>query len=262
MRIEFLGSGSAFVLAEENYQSNILLSKIVDGEQKRLLFDAGTTIAESLNAAGYEPKDIDSIFISHLHADHAGGVEYLGFKNFFSTFPFGQIKPKLISHKSVLESGWDNTWKGGMKSIEGKMTTLETFFDTVYLEDNGVYDFYGTEIKIIQTVHIVDDRKIVPSYGIMFNNYLGETIFITGDSQMNPNQLRKYYDEADIIFHDCELADYDNSVHAQYNKLKTLPGDIKDKMWLYHYTTQNGTIELPEAVVDGFMGFVKRGDEF
>ncbi len=262
MKIEFLGSGSAFVLAKENYQSNILLSKEVNGKTKRFLFDAGTTIAEALDNAGYQPKDIDCIFISHLHADHAGGVEYLGFKTFFGTFPFGDAKPKLISHREILESGWENTWRGGMKSIEGKMTTLETFFDTVYLNDNGSYDFYGTEIKIIQTIHIVDDRKIVPSYGIMFKNDDGKTVFITGDSQMNPNQMSQFYNEADIIFHDCEIADYQNSVHAQYNKLKTLPDTIKAKMYLYHYSTQNGTVELPDAEVDGFLGFVKRGDVF
>lgn len=262
MKIEFLGSGSAFVLAEENYHSNILLSKEVNGETKTFLFDAGTTIAESLAARGYEPKDINHIFISHLHADHAGGVEYLGFKTFFGTFPFGGAKPKLIAHKSILESGWDTTWKGGMKSIEGQMTSLETYFDSIYLEDNDAFNFHGTLIRIVQTVHVVDDRKIVPSYGIMFENDEDKTVFITGDSQMNPNQMKKYYQESDIIYHDCELADYPNSVHAQYNDLCTLPDDIKGKMHLYHYTTQGGTVSLPDAIGDGFLGFVKRGDTF
>ena len=262
MKVEFLGSGSAFVLADENYQSNILLSKEVDGETKTFLFDAGTTIAESLNAKGYTPTDVDHIFISHLHADHAGGVEYLGFKTFFGTFPFGEKKPKLIGHKSILESGWDNTWKGGMKSIEGQMTTLETFFNTEYLEDNDAYNFHGTIIEIVQSVHIVDDRKIVPSYGIMFQDEDFGKVFITGDSQFAPHSMNSYYEKSDVIFQDCEIAEYPNSVHAQYHQLKELPSEIKAKMWLYHYTTNGGASTLPDAVADGFRGFVKRGEVF
>ena len=56
---------------------------------------------------------------------------------------------------------------------------------------------------------------------------------------------------------DCELAKYPNSVHAQYHELATLPADIKAKMWLYH---NDG--DRPNAVEDGFAGFVNKGDIF
>ena len=46
MKIKFLGSGSAFTLAEENYQSNILISINIDKEIKYFLYDAGSIIAE------------------------------------------------------------------------------------------------------------------------------------------------------------------------------------------------------------------------
>jgi len=65
-----------------------------------------------------------------------------------------------------------------------------------------------------------------------------------------------------VIFHDCELKIYSNSVHAQYHELCNLSPDIKKKMWLYHYTTEGGSIDLPIATEDGFLGFVKRGAIF
>ncbi len=83
MTIKFLGSGSAWVLAEENYQSNILITKNVDGEDKNFLYDAGSTISESLNAQDLKVQDIDSLYISHLHSDHSGGVEDIAFKTYF-----------------------------------------------------------------------------------------------------------------------------------------------------------------------------------
>jgi ribonuclease BN (tRNA processing enzyme) len=260
MNIKFLGSGSAFVLASENYHSNILISKEVNGIQKNLLFDVGTTIAESLHAGGYEPKDIDSIFISHLHADHAGGLEYIAFKTYFDTWPFGQNKIILVSHDHILADGWNTTWSGGLKSLRDCSATLHTYFKVHPMSHDDVFDFYGTDITIFRTKHVSDFNYDVPSYGIMIKDKK-KKIMITGDCQFN-SILMNRYEEADVIFHDCELADYSNPVHSQYHQLKTLPDKIKAKIWLYHYTTKNGEIELPNAVADGFLGFVNRGDTF
>jgi hypothetical protein len=47
-------------------------------------------------------------------------------------------------------------------------------------------------------------------------------------------------------------------VHAHYEELKELPAEIKQKMWLYHYS--DGV--LPDAQADGFAGFVKPRQEF
>ncbi len=290
MKIKFLGSGSAFTLAEENYQSNILITKEVEivneteeeiqngsgitytSSIKNLLYDAGSTIAESLNAADLSPQDLDSVYISHLHDDHSGGIEYIAFKTYFEVFKygkteFGSMKPGLIAHQSILRNGWDTSWKGGLQSIQGQTNTLETYFDTNYMQDNDNFDFYGTEMRPIQTVHVVDDRRIVPSYGLMFksNNAVStKTIFITGDSQFAPNQMLTYFDQSDMIFHDCEFAEYPNSVHAQFHQLCELSQKTKAKMWLYHYSLNGKTFEeLEDEVTDnGFAGLVKRGQEF
>ena len=273
MKITFLGSGSAFSLAEENYQSNILIST----EDKNLLYDCGTTIPEALNAKGMKPQDLDAIYISHLHADHAGGIEYVAFKTFFEVFAFGKtefgsMKPNLYGHSTILSEGWDNTWKGGLQSIQGQTNSLETYFDTHYMESNDDFNFHGISVQPIQTVHVVDNRMINPSYGIMVQErkdthegtIYGERVFISGDSQFAPNQMLTYFKQADVIFHDCEFAVYDNSVHAQFHQLKTLGEDTKKKMYLYHYSLSGKTFEELEAeVLDaGFAGLVKRGQEF
>ena len=191
MKIKFLGSGSAFTLAEENYQSNILITK----EDKHLLYDCGTTIPEALNEAGLKPQDLDSIYVSHLHADHAGGIEYIGFKTYFEVFNFGKtefgtMKPKLYGHKSILYNGWDGTWKGGLQSIQGMTNSLESYFDTTYMESNDEFGFYGIKIQPIQGLHSISDSKIEKAYGIMIQNKdgeeLGQKVYISGDN--NPFQ--------------------------------------------------------------------------
>jgi len=260
MKVQFLGSGSAFVLGKENYQSNIL----IENDGKYLLYDAGTTLPDSLNAVNLKPQDLDTIYISHLHADHAGGIEYIAFKTYFEQFPFGVNKINLIGYHRILNEGWENTWKGGLQSIQGKVNTLETYFDTKYLKDNDTFDFYGVTMKPVQTIHVVDNRQHVPSYGMMFDTPNGNTVFISGDTQFAPNQMLTYFEQSDVIFHDCEFAEYPNSVHAQFHQLCTLDEDIKSRMYLYHYSLGTKTYEElnDEVLKNGFAGLVKRGHTF
>ncbi len=72
MKLLFLGTGSAFVPIEDNYQSNMLL---IHPNGKNLLIDCGSDIRHSLAHFGFNSYDIDAVFISYQHADHCGGLE-------------------------------------------------------------------------------------------------------------------------------------------------------------------------------------------
>lgn len=279
MKIKFLGSGSAFVLAEENYHSNILFEKTKEEQQfsssehntvalgvetvtRRLLMDAGPSIAESLNHYNLVPTDIDTIFVSHLHGDHVHGLEYLGFKTFFIP-EFGTNKPKLMANHKILTKLWDNVLSGTMCSMNGSRAELSTYFDLVKIKPRDGFQFMGTEFSLIQVPHVIDDYEEVPAYGLKFTED-DVNFFITGDCQFDFWRLIGQYESADVIFHDCEMITYDNSVHAQFSELKDLPEQYKAKMWLYHYMLYGKTFEELEAEVleAGFAGLVKRGQEF
>ena len=99
----------------------------------------------------------------------------------------------------------------------------------------------------------------VHSYGLLIEQECQTgTVFFTTDTQFCPNQIRKFYDAAEIIFHDCETAPYFSGVHAHYNDMVTLDDETKAKMWLYHYQP-----DPPQDVVgDGFRGFIEKGQIF
>jgi ribonuclease Z len=69
MRVTLLGTGTPFPNVER-FGSAIL----VEVAGKKLLFDCGRGVVIRLTQAGVSPKDIDGLFLTHLHSDHVVGI--------------------------------------------------------------------------------------------------------------------------------------------------------------------------------------------
>ncbi len=251
MQLIFLGTGSAFTVGADNYQSNLLLT-LENG--RKLLIDCGSDIRHSLHKFGMSYLDITDIYISHLHSDHAGGLEYIGLNTLFDP---NCAKPNLYLHESLVSSLWDNTLSGGMYYVQNEVTTLETFFNVHPLTTTQPWLWEDLNFNLIQVVHVKSNVGLMPTYGLFME--LGNTkVLFTADTQLYLEVFQEYYDASDLIFHDCEISKCPTPVHAHFHQLKELPSIIKEKMWLYGY--QPG--ELPDAISAGFSGFVKCGQVF
>jgi ribonuclease BN (tRNA processing enzyme) len=258
MEIKVLGAGSAFCL--ENYQSNFIIN--VDG--KNLLLDCGGDIRFSLKEQGMSYKDIDAVYISHAHADHAGGLEYLAFCTMFDP---SAKKPTLYCEKQLLSELWPNTLRGGLETIEGKLVSLDDYFNIVEVPQNSGFIFNDMEFNLVQTVHVASKYRIVPSYGLMFitpDLDVTKRIFWTSDTQFCPETyIKAAYNDSDLILHDCETSPFKSGVHSNFMDLVTLPLETKNKMLLYHYQ-DNVSLDFDtwneKAKANGFRGFLRKGD--
>jgi ribonuclease BN (tRNA processing enzyme) len=256
MKLKFIGVGSAF--AVDAFNSNMVLE--VKG--KRLLIDAGSDIKKSLPAAGLSHRDLDAVYISHLHGDHVGGMELLGFKTYFDPgFQHAngtKKKLKLILHQRLRVPIWSHCLEAGLSSLEGMVNSLETYFDVKAVNANRGFTFGDTKFQLVQVMHFVNNGEFAPSYGLTWKAPNGQVVFLTTDTQFAPHSIKTFIDRADVVFHDCETSKYPSGIHAHYNSLKALPIEWKRKMWLYHY--QDG--EKPDCTLDGFAGWVTEGQEF
>ena len=251
MKLIFLGTGSAFTL--DNYQSNIL----VDASEGRLLIDCGGDARRSLAEQGLTATDISEVYVSHLHADHIGGLEWLGLTTYFSgSKDDPSLRPRLHIHHTLVDDLWLSL-HGGMGTIQGRVANLDTYFDVRPIARNGSFTFAGTVYRTVQVVHYYDGFEIAPTYGLLFEKS-GIGVFITTDTQVAPNQMDDFRDMADYIFQDCETARIVSTVHAHYDDLKQLDDDVKGRMWLYDY--QDG--DKPDCTEDGFLGWIKTGQVF
>ena len=152
----------------------------------------------------------------------------------------------MIGNSDLLRDGWKTSLMGGLKSIQGKRTVLEDYFDVQMIKKNGKFFWQDIEFHIVQSVHIMDEYAIVPSFGLMITDPDSKKkIYYTGDTQYCPNQIMDFYRQADLIIHDCETTSFKSGVHANYLDLITLPDDIKKKIMLVHY--QDNVIDPKQA---------------
>ena len=251
MQLLFLGSGSAHTVGADNFQSNMML---IADSGRRLLIDCGSDVRWSLAKQGLSHLDITDIYISHLHADHIGGLEYVGFQTKFD--PRCQ-RPRLYIEASLAGPLWNHALRGGMGVITGMETTLETFFDLHAVTKNQSFQWEGVRLEPIPAVHVSGMHETVHSYGLLIEHD-DFCAFLTTDTQFTPGRLDACYAKADVIFHDCETGPARTDVHPHYDRLIQLPPAVRNKTWLYGYPPG----PLPDAAAAGFRGFVRAGDSF
>ena len=250
MKLTFIGTGSAFTVGDDNYQSNMLLES---DRGRRLLIDCGSDARFALHELGLSHMDIHDLYISHLHADHVGGLEWLAF---CTNYGPEKKRIELYLNHTMSYSLWEHVLSGGLSSLEGAPDKLSYYFKVNEIDEMGIFTWEKTTFQTVQTIHVSTEHGQMPSYGLFFCHN-GINVFITTDTQFNLD-LYPFYEKADLIFHDCKTSEHVSVVHATYEELKQLPEEYKQKMWLYHYHPG----ELPDAVKDGFLGFVKKGQCF
>ena len=251
MDLLVLGTGSAFTTDPHNFQSNMVL---VAASGRRLLIDCGTDIRWSLARQRLSCTDVTDIYISHLHSDHIGGLECIGFQTKFG--PACQ-RPRLYIEASLVDPLWNRSLRGGMEIVADGQTDLDTFFDVRPLSAAAPFEWEGMQLQLVPTMHVSAPGAHMGSFGLMIA-VGGRRALLTTDTQCTPTHLASYYADADLIFHDCETSPNKTTVHAHYDELAQLPEATRGKTWLYGY--QPGA--LPDAVADGFLGFVRPGQSF
>lgn len=250
MRIRFIGVGSQFS-TQEQFHSNILLTA---GNGERMLIDCGSDARFSLAESRINATDISAVYVSHLHNDHVGGLEWFALSTFFSA---NKTRPVLIAEEVLMADIWDHSLRGGLQAIEGRSMSLEDYFECRAVRTGEPFNWEGITFSIYMMPHIHAGSKDHYSYGLLINDS-GKSVFITTDTQFEPGLITSISKEVAMIFHDCETAKFKTTVHAHYDDLRTLPEAVKAKMWLYHYQ-QTSHID---PLKDGFLGFVTKGQEF
>lgn len=256
MKLHVLGSGGAFSDKFGNTQFYI------ENEypETSLLFDCGISHMENTLHCNFDRSKIQNIFISHLHDDHVAGLGTLALMHYF--MPNFYKKPNLYIHISLIGALWQRL-APGLETIEdGRLAKgkykcdINDFFNVKVIDSNSVFHLGNMTCRPVQTIHVVHGAEFMNSYGLeITDESTNKRILFTSDTQFAPDQLRNRQKTVDIIIHDCETG-FRSGVHAHLDDLKTLPKEIREKIYICHYGDNIEAIE--ESIKDEFKGVLKR----
>ncbi len=230
MKIKMLGVGNGF--SKGVFDTNALL---YNNDSEFAMVDCGTTAWTSLDILGISREQIKSIFLTHIHFDHSGGIESAAL---YGKFVEGR-KMRLIVPAPIRERIWDNYLKGAIEDNIQGFTALEDFFDVVSPQEGEEFTLLdGIVAKWFHVKHL--EGKF--ACGLLINN----EILYTGDMLIDEKLLLDAVrDGAKHIVHDVCFRKVIN--HAHYDEILRYPSEIKDKLHLIHH----GLLDDKNAPNDG-----------
>lgn len=199
MRVVALGTGMP--LARKSQASSGWLVELGNGD--RFIFDLGTGSTLNFSTLGIPYGEVDKVFLSHLHTDHAGDLAMF----WVSGWVAGRLVPLQIWGPSgaTPELGtehfvkhtreayrWDTTSRHGKLPAAGADITVHEFD---FAKPQVIYEARGVTISSFPAVHILDGPV---SFRLDWN---GRSFVFSGDTTPNKWFIERAKD-AEIVIHE------------------------------------------------------------
>lgn len=179
-------------------------------------------LAES--APGIDLPDIDAVLLTHLHADHASGLEGYGFFHHFVMQQRAQVwaLPAVLQRlRGHLSAGMDTLRQP--PSFAPQHHEFDAYFDGRPLQVGGSVQVGDIRVEARVTLHHVPTAALRIHGG-------GRTLGWSSDTAFDPSLIDWLSDGADLVVHETNLG-----AHTAYTDLLTLPADVQERMRLVHY---------------------------
>jgi ribonuclease BN (tRNA processing enzyme) len=236
-RLLSLGVGDAFSAL---YYSSCF---VLEADGHWLLMDSPHPIRkifrEGTRAAGLtmDVDRIDALVLTHLHGDHASGVEGLAF---YFRYVLGRKLP-VITHPEIAERLWSKHLAGSMEwSLQEvgqppSQRARDDFLEITLLEENQTLLQGPFDLSCRKTIHNI------PTVAFKIRA-AGRTLGYSADTAFDPS-LVDWLSAADLVVHEAS----GGFMHTPYESLAALPADLRAKMLILHYPD---TFDLDVSVIE------------
>ena len=230
MRATFIGTGSFFTRLYGHTNA------LVEAGSTRLMIDYGFFTPSRLEAYGRSQAEVTHVAISHLHADHTGGLEEFAFVSKFVQ----HRRPTLIAPRGLPKLLWKHSLRGGLECVasdtgEAMRCGLDDYFEIV--EIGSRWQAVGDlEMRAFPTDHVPGKK----SWGFVVRDPATDGRMIFGcDTRTRHRELLRDPIEADFasgpIFHDCQFDTAGPAtIHIRLSDID-YPPEVMSRIVLVHY---------------------------
>jgi glyoxylase-like metal-dependent hydrolase (beta-lactamase superfamily II) len=155
---------------------------LINTGTKLVLVDAGAAnlfgptlgkLVTSLKASGYQPEQVDEIYITHMHADHLGGLA-AGDK---AAFPNAVVRAAKAEGDFWLSQANMDKAPAQMKDFfKGAMAAMKP-----YVTASKYKPFEGADVELVPGVHALAAAGHTPGHTIYAIESKGERMVFCGD---------------------------------------------------------------------------------
>ena len=190
--VTFLGTSGVYPSAGSDSASFVINGKY--------LVDTGYYAALKMKNYGIDPGDIEYLFITHVHPDHAIGLPQLLSERCAAKFFDPSVKPiHIIGPKKDLEPTVSMAYKFITYLNGHKVNTPpEEYYSLVPLNAGEDYETDDFSVQTCATPHNPYVSSLVYKWT---DKHTGKTIVFTGDTGYNPD-IVKLAKGVDLLIHD------------------------------------------------------------
>jgi ribonuclease BN (tRNA processing enzyme) len=203
MQLTVIGCGDAFGAG-----GSLHTSFLVRASASTFLIDCGVTTLIGMRRLGLEPNDIETVFVTHLHGDHFGGLPWLLIDAIYLSNRTRQLVvtgPKGIAERFAIAA----------EALYPGITEIERNFELTFLEyeEQTPLEVGGVTVTPFEVHH----PSGAPPYALRFT-LDGKVLAFTGDTGW-VEALCEVGQGADLLISECFQYDVNLPIHLDYKTI-------------------------------------------